>query len=57
MPGGLGWRELVTILRLARESPRVAGVEVTIYNPKLDPTRSSARGLVDALVHGLAPGA
>lgn len=54
MPGGLTWDELTTILRTALRSPRAAGLEVTIYNPTLDPQRTGARGLVRALAQASA---
>jgi arginase len=56
MPGGLGWEELAAVLRTAVESGRAAGIEVTIFNPALDPTGAIARALVDCLAKGLAPG-
>jgi arginase len=37
LPDGLSWEELTTAMRIAFESHRVVGLEVTIYNPKLDP--------------------
>jgi hypothetical protein len=36
-------------LRIAIESQRMVGLEVTIYNPKLDPDRTAARGLASAI--------
>ena len=53
LPGGLSWQELITVLQVAMASGRAAGIEVTIYNPKLDPEGRAGRGLVDALVEGL----
>ena len=49
LPGGLSWEELTTVMRMAIESGRAAGLEVTIYNPKLDPSGAGARGLADAI--------
>ncbi len=49
LPGGLSWAELTTALRIGIESQRMAGLEVTIYNPKLDPERTAARGLARAI--------
>jgi len=54
MPDGLSWQELSDILRLAVASPRAAGLEVCIYNPKLDASRSIARALVQTLADALA---
>jgi len=35
-PGGLDWSESARVLRAAQATGRLAGLEVTIYNPKLD---------------------
>ena len=43
LPDGLSWEELTTAMRIAIKSHRVVGLEVTIYNPKLDPD-GAARG-------------
>jgi len=55
LPGGLSWEELTHALDIAIESGRAIGMEVTIYNPTLDPERAGAQGLarviVDALGH------
>jgi arginase len=52
-PGGLSPDELATILAAAMATGRVAGVEVTIYNPTLDPDGSAGAVLNDALTRGL----
>ncbi len=49
LPGGLSWEELTAVLRMAIESRRATGLEVTIYNPQLDPGGAGARGLADAI--------
>ncbi len=49
LPDGLSWEQLTTALRIAVESNRVVGLDVTIYNPKLDPDGAGARGLVTAI--------
>jgi arginase len=54
LPDGLSWQELTTAMRIAFESHRVVGLEVTIYNPKLDPSGAGARGLVDVIGDALA---
>ena len=54
MPDGLSWDELVTTLRVATASGRALGIDVTIFNPKLDDDGSGATGLVDTLARGLA---
>jgi arginase len=53
MPHGLSWAELVACLTTAIASGRIMGIEITIYNPRLDPAQSAGRALVDALVEGL----
>ena len=53
LPGGLSAVELRHVLRAAAASGRLAGLEVTIYNPSLDHDGSAGRLLADALVDGL----
>jgi arginase len=53
LPDGLSWIELAAVLRIALESERAVGMEVTIYNPKLDPDGASGRGLTAILVEAL----
>lgn len=53
MPGGLGWDELEHVLRSAFDSGRVAGIDVTIFNPTLDHDGSIAQRLVACLSRGL----
>ena len=55
LSGGLTAAELSRVLRAARDSGRLSGLEVTIYNPALDADGSAGRTLADALVAGLAP--
>ena len=54
MPGGLQWDELSAVLRRAVGSGRALGIDITIFNPKLDETGAIARGFVDALAKGPA---
>ena len=54
LPDGLSWEELTVAMRIAFESHRLVGLEVTIYNPKLDPDGSGARGLVNVIGDALA---
>jgi arginase len=49
LPDGLSWEELTTAMRIATKSHRVVGLEVTIYNPKLDPAGAGARGLTNVI--------
>jgi arginase len=53
MPGGLSWDELTITLRTAMATGRAVGLELTIFNPRLDPDGAIARDLVDAVVAGL----
>jgi arginase len=53
MSDGLDFEELVTVLKAAIGSGRAIGLNVTIFNPNLDPNRIIARNLVNALARGL----
>ncbi|RST10566.1 arginase family protein [Streptomyces sp. WAC05374] len=55
LPGGLGLPELETILRTALADERARGLDVTIFNPRLDPDGRAAARLTDCLARGLAP--
>jgi arginase len=55
MPGGLSWDELSVVLCSAAASGRMIGINITIFNPKLDLDGMIARGFVDALGKGLSP--
>jgi arginase len=52
-PGGLLWDELSTILRTAVASGKALGIDITIFNPKLDPNGAIARRFAEALGEGL----
>lgn len=54
LPGGLRTDELTIVLRTAMATGRVAGAEVTIYNPTLDSGGQAGRRLAAALAKGLA---
>lgn len=54
-PDGLSWDELAAALRIASGNAGAIGIEVTVYNPRLDQDGAAGRGLVDALAAGLAP--
>ncbi|ATU94140.1 arginase family protein [Phyllobacterium zundukense] len=53
MPDGLSWDELATILRVVVASGRAVGLDVTIFNPKLDADSSIARMFADVLAREL----
>jgi len=54
-PDGLSWEELTTIVRIAIATGRAQGLELTIFNPKLDPDGTLAERLVDFLADALTP--
>jgi arginase len=54
LPGGIGFEGLGQLLRLLLKSPKAVGMDITIFNPKLDPDGSIARKLVSCLVAGLS---
>ncbi|MGF6348929.1 arginase family protein [Variovorax sp. W2I14] len=53
VPDGLSWDELGTALRIALASGKAVGLEITIYNPRLDEDGEAGRGLADVLVAAL----
>lgn len=57
IPGGLSRDELAAVLRIALASGKAVGLEVTIYNPRLDEDGSAGRGLADLLAACLGPAA
>ena len=54
LPGGLTWDELEHVLSVAIGSRRAAGLDVTIFNPRLDGDGSIAHALVRGLARSLA---
>ena len=52
-PGGPRIDELVELLRPLVQHPAAIGLELTIYDPQLDPDQSSATRLTDLLVRAL----
>jgi arginase len=53
MPGGVSFAELGTLLTAACRTGHCVGMDVTIFNPTLDPDGSIARNLVDCLAAAL----
>jgi arginase len=51
--GGLGWDELIHVLRRAFATGRVIGIDITILNPALDKDGSVTRRFVDAVASGM----
>jgi arginase len=56
-PDGLSWDELETALRVALASGAAKGLEVTIYNPRLDPGGTAGAGLSQTLAAALGTSA
>jgi arginase len=54
LPDGLSWAEAETILKVALASNSIVGMDVTIFNPRLDTDGSCARSLVDLLTRALS---
>jgi arginase len=50
---GLSLRELAETLHVALASSRAKGLEVTIYNPRLDPDGAAGRALAGVLIEAL----
>ncbi len=55
LPGGLSWAEVSTVLAAAIVSGRLAGIDITIFNPALDLTGAIAAQFVDTIITGLHP--
>jgi arginase len=53
LAGGLSWMEAETLLTQAWDSGMIAGMDVTIFNPRLDPDGRCASALADFLVRVL----
>lgn len=54
LPGGLSWEELETVLRTALGDPGAVGLDVTIFNPRLDADGTIAGHLAECLRRGLS---
>jgi arginase len=57
IPDGLTFDELATTLRVALCSGKAMGLEITIYNPRLDKNGAAGRCLSDALAEALGTSA
>lgn len=53
VPDGLSWDALGATLRIALASGKAVGIEITIYNPRLDEDGSAGRGLADVVAAAL----
>jgi arginase len=49
LPGGLCAEELATVLQAALASGQAVGIEIAIYNPRLDEDGSAGRRLAELL--------
>jgi arginase len=54
LPGGLSYEELAQLLRSLFATGKAVGMDITIFNPKLDPDGSIALELVSCLASGLS---
>ena len=54
LPGGLSAAELSVILRTLVDSGKAVGLDITVFNPALDPDGSIARPFVRSIADGLA---
>jgi arginase len=54
MPDGLHWDELSIVLKRAIVSGRALGIDITIFNPKLDKSGAIAHAFVDVLAQAFA---
>ncbi|MGI5359550.1 arginase family protein [Streptomyces sp. CA-252508] len=54
LPGGLTWDELETVLRTALAGDDARGLDVTIFNPRLDPGGRIADRLTECLARATA---
>jgi arginase len=49
LPGGLNWLEIEHVLSAALAHPRAVGMEITIFNPRLDTDGKVLRAFMDML--------
>jgi arginase len=55
LAGGLSWDELSSALKVLMESGQAAGINIGIFNPRLDADGSIARQFAASLIAGLSP--
>ncbi|MDQ2869335.1 MAG: arginase family protein [Acidobacteriota bacterium] len=53
---GFSYAQLSALLRALLRSGRIAGVDIAIYDPSLDPTRRYARKIVACMADVFRPG-
>lgn len=54
-PDGFLWDDLSTIIRVAMSNPKAVGLQLTIYNPDMDPGGLAGRGFSRTVGKALAP--
>lgn len=54
LSGGLSWEELEAVLGIALAGPGAMGLDVAIFNPRLDPEGTIAARLTECLLRALA---
>ncbi len=54
LSGGLELEDISELLRILIASGKAVGMDITVFNPKLDPDGSIARRLVSTLIAGLS---
>lgn len=55
LAGGLGWDELSAALKVLMASGQAVGINIGIFNPRLDADGSIARQFATSLIAGLSP--
>ena len=54
LAGGLTWDELSAVLKILRQSDQAVGINVGIFNPRLDSDGSIAQRFAATLIEGLS---
>ena len=54
LAGGIGYEDLSQLLQILLASGKAVGMNITIFNPKLDPDGSMAHRLLSSIVAGLS---
>ena len=54
LPDGLAWEKAESMLTVALASGSIVGMDVTIFNPRLDPDGSVAASFADLLARALS---
>jgi len=54
LAGGIGYEDLSQLLQILLASGKAVGMNITIFNPKLDPDGSMSHRLLSSIVAGLS---